>query len=182
MFLIRIIMSFSKTYNLKTKLMIKPGIIIIGIILTNLVLIFSHFYFLSAKTMPKIFLNGEWKLHNCCYDKNVPAIPDKLNNKNFSAIPAAILGNVEFALLAAGKYHGCSKRTSLERMFNPEYVFTWTMVGYIHEYQKGKAICLIENSIGEEKYTNNYLAGETPFKLEKYQRWYKNMNIKRVKI
>lgn len=38
---------------------------------------------------------------------------------------------------------------------------------------------LIYCTSGKEKYSNHYLAGEAPFKLEDYQRWYKKLNIKR---
>jgi len=42
-----------------------------------------------------------------------------------------------------------------------------------------KAMWLVEYTIGNEKFTNHYLAGKAPFKLEDYQRWYKKLNIKR---
>jgi len=38
---------------------------------------------------------------------------------------------------------------------------------------------LIEYSAGKEKYTNHYLAGEAPFKLDDYKRWYKKLKIER---
>ena len=42
-----------------------------------------------------------------------------------------------------------------------------------------QSMWLIDYTIGKEKYTNHYLAGEAPFKLDDYQRWYKKLNIKR---
>ena len=53
-----------------------------------------------------------------------------------------------------------------------------TMIGTIPEKHK-QAMWLINYSIGKEKYTNHYLAGEAPFKLTDYQRWYKKLNINR---
>jgi len=53
-----------------------------------------------------------------------------------------------------------------------------TLIGYIPEKQK-QSMWLIDYMIGKENYTNHYLAGEAPFKLEDYQRWYKKLNIKR---
>ena len=52
------------------------------------------------------------------------------------------------------------------------------VVGTIPEQHK-QGMWMIEYSIGKEKYTNHYLAGEAPFKLEDYQRWYSKLNIKR---
>jgi len=53
-----------------------------------------------------------------------------------------------------------------------------TVVGFIPEGQK-QSMWLMEYKIGSEKFTNHYLAGQVPFKLEDYQRWYKKLNIKR---
>ena len=53
-----------------------------------------------------------------------------------------------------------------------------TVVGNIPENQK-QAMWLVEYTIGNEKYSNHYLAGIAPFKLDDYQRWYKKLNIKR---
>lgn len=52
------------------------------------------------------------------------------------------------------------------------------LVGNIPQTAK-QSMWLIDYTIGNEKYTNHYLAGTAPFKLEDYQRWYKKMNIKR---
>lgn len=53
-----------------------------------------------------------------------------------------------------------------------------TMIGYIPKMQK-QSMWLIDYTIGEDKFTNHYLAGEAPFKLEDYQRWQKKLNIKK---
>jgi len=53
-----------------------------------------------------------------------------------------------------------------------------TTIGNIPEMD-GQAMWLIDYTIGSETYSNHYLAGEVPFKLEEYQRWYKKLNIKR---
>jgi beta-mannosidase len=53
-----------------------------------------------------------------------------------------------------------------------------TIIGNIPEMNK-QSIWLIDYSIGKESFTNHYLAGEVPFKLEDYQRWYRKLNIKR---
>jgi len=53
-----------------------------------------------------------------------------------------------------------------------------TIIGNIPEMD-GQSMWLIEYTVGSETYTNHYLAGEVPFKLEDYQRWYKKLNIKR---
>ena len=42
-----------------------------------------------------------------------------------------------------------------------------------------QAMWLIDYTIGEETFKNHYLAGEVPFKLDDYQRWYKKLNIQR---
>ncbi|MCE5347902.1 MAG: glycoside hydrolase family 2 [Bacteroidales bacterium] len=53
-----------------------------------------------------------------------------------------------------------------------------TVVGYIPASGK-QSMWIINYSIGREKYSNHYLNGEAPFKLDDYQRWYKKMNIVR---
>jgi beta-mannosidase len=53
-----------------------------------------------------------------------------------------------------------------------------TFIGNIPEMNK-QSMWLIDYTIGKETYTNHYLAGEVPFKLQDYQRWYKKLNIKR---
>jgi beta-mannosidase len=53
-----------------------------------------------------------------------------------------------------------------------------TLIGNIPEMHK-QSMWLIDYSIGKETYTNHYLAGEVPFKLDDYQRWYKKLNIQR---
>ena len=53
-----------------------------------------------------------------------------------------------------------------------------TVIGSIPENHK-QSMWLIEYSIGKEKLMNHYLAGEAPFKLSDYLRWYKILNIKR---
>ena len=53
-----------------------------------------------------------------------------------------------------------------------------TVIGNISEKHK-QSMWLVDYAIGKEKYTNHYLAGEAPFKLDDYQRWYKKLNIKR---
>lgn len=51
-----------------------------------------------------------------------------------------------------------------------------TVVGYIPE--KGEqAMWLIEYTIDGKKYTNHYLNGKAPFKLDDYQRWFKKLDI-----
>jgi beta-mannosidase len=52
------------------------------------------------------------------------------------------------------------------------------VIGNIPEMHK-QMMWLIDYTIGNEKYTNHYLAGEAPFKLADYQRWFKKLNIKR---
>jgi len=56
-----------------------------------------------------------------------------------------------------------------------------TVVGFIPE-QEGQAMWLIDYTIGKEKYTNHYLVGKAPFKLTDYQRWCKELNIKKEDI
>jgi beta-mannosidase len=53
-----------------------------------------------------------------------------------------------------------------------------TIIGNIPEMNK-QSMGLIDYSIGKESFTNHYLAGEVPFKLEDYQRWYRKLNIER---
>jgi beta-mannosidase len=51
-----------------------------------------------------------------------------------------------------------------------------TVIGNIPETHK-QSMWLIEYTIGKEKYANHYLAGEPPYKLDDYQRWYKKLDI-----
>ena len=51
-----------------------------------------------------------------------------------------------------------------------------TVIGYIPE-MAGQSMLLVEYTIGNEKYTNHYLAGKVPFNLEDYQRWYKLLKV-----
>ena len=53
-----------------------------------------------------------------------------------------------------------------------------TIIGNIPDL-KNQSMWLIDYTIGKESFRNHYLAGEVPFKLEDYQRWYKKLNIKR---
>jgi beta-mannosidase len=53
-----------------------------------------------------------------------------------------------------------------------------TVVGYIPE-QEGQAMWLIDYTIFGKKYTNHYLVGKAPFKLDDYQRWFKKLDINR---
>ena len=53
-----------------------------------------------------------------------------------------------------------------------------TLIGNIPENSK-QSMWLINYTIGKEKFTNHYLNGIVPFKLDDYQRWYKKLNIKR---
>jgi beta-mannosidase len=53
-----------------------------------------------------------------------------------------------------------------------------TVIGYIPEKEK-QSMWLIDYSIGKEKYTNHYLAGKAPFKLDDYRQWYKKLKIVR---
>lgn len=52
------------------------------------------------------------------------------------------------------------------------------IIGSLPERHK-QSMLLIEYTIGEEKFKNHYLAGDAPFKLDDYQRWYGKLNIKR---
>ena len=58
---------------------------------------------LQAHNNTCISLGGSWKLYYGPHDKNAPAIPDELINKNWQEIPATVPGNVELDLLASGK-------------------------------------------------------------------------------
>ena len=51
-----------------------------------------------------------------------------------------------------------------------------TEIGSIPQTQK-QALWLVEYTIGNGKYSNHYLAGTAPFKLDDYQRWFKKLNI-----
>lgn len=53
-----------------------------------------------------------------------------------------------------------------------------TVVGYIPEMQQ-QSMWLIDYTIDGKKYTNHYLVGQAPFKLDDYQRWYKKLEVKR---
>jgi beta-mannosidase len=53
-----------------------------------------------------------------------------------------------------------------------------TLIGNIPDMHK-QAMWLIDYTIGEKTYKNHYLAGEVPYKLEDYRRWYKELNIQR---
>jgi beta-mannosidase len=52
------------------------------------------------------------------------------------------------------------------------------VTGYIPGQEK-QAMWLIDYKIGEENYSNHYLAGTAPFNLNDYQRWFEKLNIKR---
>ena len=51
-----------------------------------------------------------------------------------------------------------------------------TLIGYVPESAK-QMMLLISYTIGKEKFTNHYLSGKAPFKLNDYQNWYKKLNI-----
>jgi beta-mannosidase len=51
-----------------------------------------------------------------------------------------------------------------------------TVIGYIPEKEE-QSMWLIDYSIGKEKFTNHYLNGKPPFKLDDYQRWYLKLMI-----
>ena len=53
-----------------------------------------------------------------------------------------------------------------------------TLIGYIPELDK-QAVWLLDYTSGNEKYTNHYLNGRPPFKLDDYLRWYNKLNITR---
>ncbi|HUU59476.1 MAG TPA: glycoside hydrolase family 2 [Phycisphaerae bacterium] len=51
----------------------------------------------------RISLNGTWSLHYCPDDENAPCRPADLDRPDLPEIPAAVPGNVELDLIAAGK-------------------------------------------------------------------------------
>ena len=51
-----------------------------------------------------------------------------------------------------------------------------TIVGHIPHNDK-QSMWLIEYTIGNEKFTNHYLAGKAPFKLKDYEDWYRKIGI-----
>ena len=51
-----------------------------------------------------------------------------------------------------------------------------TVIGAIPENEK-QSLWLIEYSVGNEGYSNHYLNGNPPFRLEDYHRWYKELNV-----
>jgi beta-mannosidase len=53
-----------------------------------------------------------------------------------------------------------------------------TVVGHIPA-KGGQAMWRIDATIGQERQANHYLAGEAPFKLDDYERWYKKLSIQR---
>ena len=53
-----------------------------------------------------------------------------------------------------------------------------TIIGNIPETHK-QSMWMVEYAMGKEKFSNHYLAGGIPFKLDDYQRWYQKINIKR---
>ena len=55
------------------------------------------------------------------------------------------------------------------------------VIGTISERSK-QAMWLINFSIGKDNYTNHYLSGKAPFKLEDYRRWYKELKIRRDEL
>lgn len=52
------------------------------------------------------------------------------------------------------------------------------VIGLIPECMN-QSMWLVDYSIQGQKFTNHYLNGKTPFKLEDYKRWYQKLNIKR---
>ena len=52
-----------------------------------------------------------------------------------------------------------------------------TVIGNIAEKNK-QAMWLVDYSAGNEKFTNHYLNGSPPFKLEDYLRWFNKLEIK----
>jgi beta-mannosidase len=54
-----------------------------------------------------------------------------------------------------------------------------TVVGYIPESDR-QAMWLIDYSVGVIKYTNHYLNGAPPFKLDDYIRWYNKLPIQKT--
>jgi len=64
-------------------------------------------------------------------------------------------------------------------MFSSSFVIpanSKILIGTIPEESK-QAMWLIDFTIGKDNYTNHYLSGKAPFKLEEYQRWYKKLNF-----
>jgi len=53
-----------------------------------------------------------------------------------------------------------------------------TTVGHIPQTDK-QTMWLIEYTIGNEKFTNHYLAGKPPYKLKDYEEWYKKLDFKK---
>jgi len=51
-----------------------------------------------------------------------------------------------------------------------------SIVGYIPQNEK-QSLWLIEYTVGNEKFTNHYLAGKAPFKLKDYEKWYQSLKI-----
>ena len=58
---------------------------------------------LLAQDTAAISLNGGWKLYYGPFDRNAPSTPDDLKKANWTAVPAAVPGNVELDLLASGR-------------------------------------------------------------------------------
>ena len=54
-----------------------------------------------------------------------------------------------------------------------------TVIGQIPQNDR-QSMWLIEYTIGNEKFTNHYLAGKAPFKLKDYEAWYKKLGIERT--
>jgi beta-mannosidase len=52
------------------------------------------------------------------------------------------------------------------------------VIGFLQE-TNNQSMWLVEYSLGKDKFTNHYLNGTAPFKLEDYVRWYKKLNIAR---
>jgi beta-mannosidase len=66
-----------------------------------------------------------------------------------------------------------------ETLFSASFVIPVNgkiVIGNIPERSK-QSMWLIDYSIGNEKYTNHYLNGIAPFKLDDYKSWYKKLNI-----
>jgi len=51
-----------------------------------------------------------------------------------------------------------------------------TIIGHIVQNDK-QTMWLIEYTIGNEKFTNHYLAGKPPFKLQDYKAWYRDLGV-----
>jgi beta-mannosidase len=68
-----------------------------------------------------------------------------------------------------------------ETLFSASFIIpanSKTVVGNILESQK-QSMWVIEYTIGNEKYSNHYLAGKVPFKLDDYHRWFTKLSIKK---